>query len=91
MGDSPPFSLRYLFPAHPQAMGKVLGIIYRAIFTHLIHEAGTGSKPNAKTEAAVRKQSPGYLQINARPKLAPHKSGSAHQKYVFGPHFTFYS
>ena len=26
-----PFPLRYLFAAHPQAMGKVLGIIYRAI------------------------------------------------------------
>ena len=35
-----PFPLRYLFAAHPQAMGKVLGIIYRAISTHLIHKAG---------------------------------------------------
>ena len=34
-----PFPLRYLFAAHPQAMGKVLGIIYRAISTHLIHKA----------------------------------------------------
>lgn len=24
-----PFPLRYLFAAHPQAMGKVLGIVYR--------------------------------------------------------------
>ena len=35
-----PFPLRYLFAANPQAMGKVLGIIYRAISTHLIHKAG---------------------------------------------------
>jgi hypothetical protein len=35
-----PFPLRYLFAAHPQAMGKVLGIIYRAIATHLVHKAG---------------------------------------------------
>ena len=35
-----PFPLRYLFAAHPQAMGKVLSIIYRAISTHLIHKAG---------------------------------------------------
>ena len=35
-----PFPLRYLFAAHPQAMGKVLGIVYRAISTHLIHKAG---------------------------------------------------
>ena len=26
-----PFPVRYLFAAHPQAMGKVLGIVYRAI------------------------------------------------------------
>ena len=35
-----PFALRYLFAAHPQAMGKVLGIVYRAIATHLIYKAG---------------------------------------------------
>jgi len=35
-----PFPLRYLFAAHPQAMGKVLGIVYRTISTHLIHKAG---------------------------------------------------
>jgi hypothetical protein len=35
-----PFPLRFLFAAHPQAMGKVLGIVYRAIATHLTHKAG---------------------------------------------------
>jgi hypothetical protein len=35
-----PFPLRYLFAAHPDAMGKVLSIVYRAISTHLIHKAG---------------------------------------------------
>ena len=35
-----PFTLRYLFAAHTQAMGKVLGIVCRAISTHLIHKAG---------------------------------------------------
>jgi len=33
------FSLRYLFAAHTQAIGEVLGIIHRAISTHLIHKA----------------------------------------------------
>ena len=42
-----PFPLRYLFAAHPQAMGKVLGIIYRAISTHLIHKAGYRLKDGA--------------------------------------------
>ena len=38
------FPLRFLFAAHPQAMSKVLGIIYRAISTHLIHKAGYSLK-----------------------------------------------
>jgi len=42
-----PFPLRYLFAAHPQAMGKVLGIVYRAISTHLIHKAGLKRKAGA--------------------------------------------
>ena len=42
-----PFPLRYLFAAHPQAMGKVLGIVYRAISTHLIHKAGLQLKGGA--------------------------------------------
>jgi len=33
------FPLRFLCAAHPQAMGKVLGIVYRAISTHLILKA----------------------------------------------------
>ena len=31
-----PFPLRFLFAAQPQAMGKVLSIVYRAISAHLI-------------------------------------------------------
>jgi hypothetical protein len=42
-----PFPLRYLFAAHPQAMGKVLGIVCRAISTHLIHKAGLQIKDGA--------------------------------------------
>jgi len=41
------FPLRYLFAAHPQAMAKVLGIVYRAISTHLIHKAGLQMKDGA--------------------------------------------
>ena len=39
-----PFPLRYLVAAHPQAMGKVLGIVYQAISTHLIYKAGYSLK-----------------------------------------------
>ena len=36
---SVPFQLRFLFARNPQVMGRVLGIVYRAIETHLIHQA----------------------------------------------------
>ena len=31
-----PFQLRFLFASRPQIMGRVLGIVYRVIATHLI-------------------------------------------------------
>jgi len=37
---SVPFPLRFLFASQPAVMGKVLGIVYRAIATHLTHKAG---------------------------------------------------
>jgi hypothetical protein len=30
-----PFQLRFLFASYPQIMGKVLGIVYRTLATHL--------------------------------------------------------
>ena len=35
-----PFQLRFLLANYPQVMGKVLGIVTRAISTHLIKKAG---------------------------------------------------
>lgn len=35
-----PFQLRFLFASRPQLMGRVLGIVYRAISSHLIKKAG---------------------------------------------------
>lgn len=35
-----PFALRFLFASNAHAMGKVLGIVYRTIATHLVHKAG---------------------------------------------------
>jgi len=37
---SVPFPLRFLLASQPAVMGKVLGIVYRAIATHLSHKAG---------------------------------------------------
>jgi len=43
-----PFQLRFLLANNPQVMGKVLGIVNRAISTHLIKKAGH-KKSTAKT------------------------------------------
>jgi len=49
---SVPFPLRFLFASNPKAMTGALGIIYRAIATHLIHKAGF-AKPMAQTGAVT--------------------------------------
>jgi hypothetical protein len=49
---SVPFPLRFLFASNPKAMSKVLGIVYRAIATHLTHKAGF-TKPMAQTGAVT--------------------------------------
>ena len=49
---SVPFPLRFLFASQPPVMGKVLGVIYRTIATHLTHKAGF-TKPLARTGAVT--------------------------------------
>jgi hypothetical protein len=39
-----PFQLRFLFASRPELMGKVLGIVYRAIASHLIKKVGLPQK-----------------------------------------------
>jgi len=39
-----PFQLRFLFASYPDLMGKVLGIVYRTLATHIIHKAGFGRR-----------------------------------------------
>ena len=38
-GKSVPFPLRFLLASQPAVMGRVLGIVYRAIATHLTRKA----------------------------------------------------
>ena len=47
-----PFPLRFLFASQPAVMGKVLGIVYRAIATHLRRKAGY-TKATAQTGAVT--------------------------------------
>jgi ribosomal protein S27E len=41
---SVPYPLRFLFASRPEVMGRVLGIVYRCIATHLIKKAGFSRK-----------------------------------------------
>jgi ribosomal protein S27E len=47
-----PFQLRFLFTCYPQIMGKVLGIVYRTLATHITKKAGD-NKQIAKTGAVT--------------------------------------
>ena len=64
-----PFPLRFLFASRPKIMGKVLGIVYRVLATHLIHKAGF-THATAKTGAVTLIQrfgwsgTPGALNLN---------------------------
>jgi hypothetical protein len=49
---SVPFPLRFLFASQPAVMGKVLGIAYRTIATHLTRKAGY-TKTTAQTGAVT--------------------------------------
>ena len=49
---SVPFPLRFLFASRPAVMGRVLGIVYRCIATHLIKKAGL-SRRTAQTGAVT--------------------------------------
>ena len=50
--------------AHPQAMGKVLGIAYRAISTHLIHKAGYSLKECATGAVTLIQRFGSALNLN---------------------------
>jgi len=62
------FPLRYLFAAHPQAMAKVLGIVYRAISTHLIHKAGLQIKDGATGAVSLRGPLDTTIRISPQPE-----------------------
>ena len=47
-----PFQLRFLFASDAEIMGKVLGIVYRTLATHLIKKAGF-TKATAQTGAVT--------------------------------------
>jgi hypothetical protein len=67
-----PFQLRFLFASRPEVMSHDLGIVYRAIETYLIHQAGM-TRTAAKTGAVTLIQRFGSA-LNANILCgAPHK------------------
>jgi hypothetical protein len=71
-----PFQLRFLFASYPELMGKVLGIVYRTLATHIIHKAGftkstahTGAVTLIQRFGSALKKSSGTI-FNSR-RLAP--------------------
>ncbi len=71
-----PFQLRFLLASYPDLMGKVLGIVYRTLATHIIHKAGftkstahTGAVTLIQRFGAALTKSPGAI-LNSR-RLAP--------------------
>ena len=58
------FPLRYLFAAHPQAMGKVLRIVYRTISTPLIHKAGYSLEDGATGAVTLIQRFASALNVN---------------------------
>ena len=50
-----PFQLRFLCASYPQIMGKVLGIVYRTLATHITKKVGY-NKQTAQTGAVTLSQ-----------------------------------
>ena len=74
-----PFPLRFLFAAHPQAMAKALGVVYRAISTLLTHKAGLTRKEGATGAVTLiqRFGSAGTLPVPLSPSPVYHSAPRA--------------
>jgi len=67
---SVPFQLRMLFASQPAVMGRVLGIVYRAIATHLSHKAGFSLHAGVAVRARERKKLEHLCRYIARPAVS---------------------
>jgi len=88
---SVPFPLRFLFASRPDVMGRVLGIVYRTIATHLTHKAGY-TNTTARTGAVTLIQRFGsalnlnihLMCMDARMPRAHGCAGAAHMLFLDG-------
>jgi len=87
-----PFPLRFLFASQPIIMGKVLGIVYRTIATHMTRKAGY-TKTTAQTGAVTLIQCfGGSLNLNIHFHMlfldgiyADNKHGTSRFRWVKAP------
>ncbi len=61
---SVPYPLRFLFASRPEVMGRVLGIVYRCIATHLIKKAGFSRKTAQAGAIALIQRFGSALNLN---------------------------
>jgi len=59
-----PYPLRFLFASRPEIMGRVLGIVYRAIATHLVKKAGHRHKTAHTGAVTLIQRFGGALNLN---------------------------
>ncbi len=59
-----PFQLRFLFANYPQIMGKVLGIVYRTLATHITHKAGFNKKTSQTGAVTLIQRFGSALNLN---------------------------
>ena len=59
-----PFQLSFLFASRPELMGRMLGIVYRAISTHLIQKTGYTRKTAQAGAVTLIQRFGGALNLN---------------------------
>jgi hypothetical protein len=59
-----PFPLRFLFASRPDIMGQALGIVYRTLATHLIHQAGYTHRTTKTGAVTLIQRFGGALNLN---------------------------
>jgi hypothetical protein len=59
-----PYALRFLFASRPDVLSKVLGIVYRALSTYLIHKAGYTRKQADTGAVTLIQQFGSTLNLN---------------------------
>lgn len=62
-----PFQLRFLFASRPEIMTRVLSIVYRAIETHLIQQAGCTRATASASMLVLADGGDAYVTAHAPP------------------------